>query len=134
VSLALFPRVFVVDDEKVIASTIAAILNMNGYSAKFFTDPLEALAAAQSDIPELLLSDVAMPGFSGIDLATEVRAQYPQCKILLFSGHAATMDLLEEARAQGQDFHLVMKPVHPSELLAKIGLLRDDRGATRRAS
>ena len=62
------PRVFVVDDEPVIASTLAAILRMNGFSARFFTCPLEALAAARSESPDLVISDVAMPGISGIDL------------------------------------------------------------------
>jgi CheY-like chemotaxis protein len=41
------PAVFVVDDEHTIASTLAAILKMNGYSATSFTSPLEALAAAR---------------------------------------------------------------------------------------
>jgi DNA-binding NtrC family response regulator len=117
------PRVFVVDDEHVIASTLAAILNMNGFSAEFFTRPLEALAASQSDIPDLLISDVTMPGLSGIDLAVQMRAQHPNCKILLFSGQTATLDLLEDARNQGHDFHLLQKPVHPSDLLAEIGTL-----------
>ncbi len=117
------PRVFVVDDEHVIASTLAAILNMNGFSAEFFTRPLEALAASQTDIPDLLISDVAMPGFSGIDLAIQMRAQHPKCKILLFSGQTTTMDLLQDARNQGHDFHLLQKPVHPSEILSTIGTL-----------
>jgi DNA-binding response OmpR family regulator len=112
------PRIFVVDDEYVIASTLAVILNRNGFSARPFTRPLEALAAAQSDIPDLLISDVAMPGLSGIDLAIQMRAQHPKCKILLFSGQAATLDLLEDASNQGHDFHLLLKPVHPTELLS----------------
>jgi DNA-binding NtrC family response regulator len=114
------PRIFVVDDEQVIASTLAVILNMNGFSARFFTRPLEALAAAQLDIPDFLLSDVAMPGLSGIDLAIEMRAQHPTCKILLFSGQAASQDLLEDARKRGHDFHLLQKPVHPTKLLSEI--------------
>jgi FixJ family two-component response regulator len=117
------PRVFVVDDEHVIASTLAAILNMNGFSAEFFTRPLEALAASQSVIPDLLISDVAMPGLSGIDLAIQMRAKHPKCKILLFSGQADTLDLLEDARDRGHDFHLLQKPVHPSEILSTIGTL-----------
>jgi DNA-binding response OmpR family regulator len=121
------PRIFVVDDEQVIASTLAVIFNMNGYSARCFTRPIEALTAAQSDIPDLLISDVAMPGLSGVDLAIQMRAQYPKCKILLFSGQAATLDLIEDARAQGHDFHLLLKPVHPTELLAEIGTLRDGK-------
>ncbi len=117
------PRVFVVDDEHVIASTLAAILKRQGYSATAFTSPLEALAAAQLDAPDLLLSAVAMPGFSGVDLATQVKAQCPECKILLFSGQASTQDLLEDARCQGHDFQLLQKPVHPSVMLSRIGAL-----------
>ena len=119
------PRIFVVDDEPVISSTLAAIFNMNGYLARSFTDPIEALAAAQSDAPDLLISDVTMPGLSGVDLAIQMRARHPMCKILLFSGQAGTLDLLENARAQGHDFHLLLKPVHPTELLAEMGTLRD---------
>lgn len=116
--------IFVVDDEPVIASSLAAILQMNGFYARFFTSPLEALAAARSDSPDVVISDVAMPGLSGIDLAIQIRAQHPNCKILLFSGQAATLDLLEGARTQGYDFRLLQKPVIPSEFLSEIERLR----------
>jgi CheY-like chemotaxis protein len=115
------PRVFVVDDEHVIASTLAAILKMHGYSATYFTSPVEALAAARSTVPDLLISDVAMPGISGIDLAIQMKAQYPTCKVLLFSGQAASFDLLEDARVRGHDFDLLLKPVPPTEFLLEIG-------------
>jgi CheY-like chemotaxis protein len=123
VSSGPVPHIFVVDDEHVIASTLAAILKLHGYSATSFTSPLEALAAARSKAPDLLLSDVAMPGISGIDLAIQMKAQYPECKILLFSGHAATQDLLEDARSQGHNFQLLQKPVHPSVMLSMVGEL-----------
>ena len=116
-------RIFVVDDEPVIASSLAAILQMNGFCAKSFTSPLEALAAARAESPDLVISDVAMRGVSGVDLAIQMRAQYPACKILLFSGQAATLDLLEGARAQGYDFRLLQKPVHPSQFLSEIAEL-----------
>ena len=115
------PCVFVVDDQPVIASTLAAILQMHGFSAKFFTSPLEALAAARAKSPDLLISDVEMPGLCGIDLAIQMKAQYPTCKILLFSGRPSTLDLLDAARARGHNFDLLLKPVHPRELLSAIG-------------
>jgi len=115
------PRVFVVDDEHVIASTLAAILKLHGYSATSFTSPLEALAAARSRAPDLLISDVVMPDLSGVDLAILIKAECPECKILLFSGQAATQDLLKDARSQGHTFQLLQKPVHPSVMLSRVG-------------
>jgi CheY-like chemotaxis protein len=118
-------RIFVVDDEPVIASTLAAILQMNGFSTSFFTNPLDAFAAARSNAPELLISDVTMPGISGVDFAIKMRAQFPQCKILLFSGNPASLGLLEDARTQGHDFQLLVKPVLPDEFLLEIGKMVD---------
>lgn len=109
-----------VDDEPLIALTLVAILQMHGYSASFFTSPLDALAAARMKVPDLLISDVGMPGISGIDLAIRMKAQNPECKILLFSGAPSSIELLDSARAQGHDFDLLLKPVPPPQFLAEI--------------
>ncbi len=112
--------VFVVDDEPAIAFTLAAILKLNGYDARGFKNPLEALEEITIIRPDLLISDVVMPQLSGIDLAIRVKEQCPACKVLLFSGQAQTADLLEVARIQGHDFELLAKPIHPADLLARI--------------
>jgi CheY-like chemotaxis protein len=115
------PEVYVVDDEKVIAETLAMILNQAGFTAWAFEDPQEALrAAAFGSPPNLLISDVVMPGMSGIELAIRFRRAYTQCRVLLFSGQAATANLLELARSQGYDFEVLSKPVHPADLVAKL--------------
>ncbi|MGD0831177.1 MAG: response regulator [Terracidiphilus sp.] len=113
-------RVFVVDDEFVIASSLGMILRHKGFDAVSFQDPQEALAAARTQAPDLLISDVVMPGFSGIELAIQIKEQCPNCKILLFSGQAATAGLLQAAQEQGHDFEILSKPVHPTDLLKKI--------------
>jgi DNA-binding NtrC family response regulator len=115
------PRVFVVDDEDIIASTLAMILRLQGgFHASPFTKPLDALEAARLEAPDLLISDVVMPLFSGIELAIQVREDCPDCKVLLFSGSAATAHLLEAAGENGYDFELLLKPVHPADLLTQI--------------
>ncbi|MGA2349979.1 MAG: response regulator [Terracidiphilus sp.] len=120
-------RVFVVDDEDVIASTLAAILRFQGgFHATSFTDPVKALQAAHTEVPDLLITDVVMPQMSGIDLAIRLREVRPDCKVLLFSGQAATADLLEAARTSGHTFELLAKPVHPADLLASIRNLTED--------
>ena len=66
----------------------------------------------------MLISDVIMADLNGIDAAIRIRALLPNIKILLFSGQAATADLLEKARADGYEFEILAKPVHPQDLLA----------------
>lgn len=113
-------KVFVVDDESVIAATLAIILNQNGFQAESFTNPLQALEKARTDKPDLLISDVMMPEMTGVELAIAIKKACPECKILLFSGQAATAELLKTAGEQGNHFHLLTKPVHPADLLQSI--------------
>ena len=70
----------------------------------------------------MLITDVIMPGMTGIEVAIAVRNRLPDCKILLFSGQAATADLLEQAKTLGHEFEIVAKPIHPSDLLVKLGV------------
>jgi len=113
-------RVLVVDDEKVIADTLATILRNTGYESLSAYDGLGALLLCDTFCPELVISDVVMPGMNGIQLAMQIKQRYPDCKVLLFSGQAATANLLEEARRSGYDFEVLAKPIHPKELLAKL--------------
>ncbi|AXC15027.1 Chemotaxis regulator - transmits chemoreceptor signals to flagelllar motor components CheY [Acidisarcina polymorpha] len=113
-------RVLVVDDEPIIATTLATILRMNGFFATAFTDPVKALASALVDTPDLLISDIVMPGLSGIDLAIQIKALCPKCKVLLFSGQARTVNFLYDAERLGENFHILPKPVHPIDLLKAI--------------
>jgi CheY-like chemotaxis protein len=113
-------RVFVVDDEQVIALTLTTILNQSGFNATAFNDPIEALERAREESPNLVISDVVMPGMSGVELAIQLQALCPACKILLFSGQAATVDLLAAAKKDGHNFELLSKPIHPTDLLRSI--------------
>lgn len=117
------PKVLVVDDEHVIADTLAIILNQNGFDAQPIYTGEDAINQARRVRPNLLISDVIFKNeaITGIDVAIQVRRFVPGCKILLFSGQAATADLLETARAQGHEFEILAKPVHPQDLLSKLG-------------
>lgn len=103
-----------------IADTLSIILNRSGFEARAVYSGEAALQALGSFLPDVLISDVVMPGMSGIEAAIAFRTLRPNCKILLFSGQAATADLLHSAREQGQHFEIMVKPVHPSDLLAKL--------------
>ncbi len=112
--------VIVVDDEQLVADTIALILCSNGYQAVALYDPQSAIAQLETTRPAVVISDVEMPGMNGVQLAVLIRERYPDCRVLLFSGQAATVDLLDEARRNGYVFEILQKPIPPAELLAKI--------------
>jgi DNA-binding response OmpR family regulator len=114
------PIVLVVDDERVIADTLSIILSKSGFSTMTAYDGEGALKLAHATPPDLLISDVVMPGMTGVDLAITMKKIIPSCKVLLFSGQAATVDLLEQARHAGHDFTTLTKPVHPTDMLRRI--------------
>jgi CheY-like chemotaxis protein len=114
------PKVLIADDERVIADTLVMILNQSGFTARAVYSGETAVEQAQEFQPEMLISDVIMGGLNGIDAAIRIRALLPKIKILLFSGQAATADLLEKARTQGYEFEILAKPVHPQDLLDKL--------------
>ena len=113
-------RVIVADDERVIADTLAYILNQAGFEATAVYTGVEAVALAQTLKPDLLVTDVIMPDMNGIEAAINIRGFLPACKVLLFSGQAATAGLLDEARKRGYEFEILSKPVHPQDLVAKL--------------
>ena len=114
------PVVLVVDDEKVIADTLSMILSRSGFSTMAAYDGFTALELARATPPDLLISDVVMPGMTGVELAITVIQTIPGCKVLLFSGQAATVDLLEKARNAGHNFTTLTKPIHPTDMLNRI--------------
>ena len=113
-------RVLVVDDEHVIADTLCVILNQAGFNASAVYSGIEAVEFARNAKLDLIISDVAMPIMNGIEAMILVREFLPACKILLFSGHAATINLMTCASAQGHEFELISKPINPKDLLARL--------------
>ena len=119
-SQAYRPVVLVVDDECAIADSLSEILKHSGHNAISAYDGASALDIALMQPPDVLITDVVLPGMSGIELAITMRRIYPDCKVVLFSGNAATSSMLETATRAGHNFVLLTKPVHPTEMLSRI--------------
>jgi DNA-binding response OmpR family regulator len=114
------PVILIVDDEKVIADTLSIILTQAGFITMTAYDGETALRIANAITPALLISDVVMPGITGVELAIMLTESIPDLKILLFSGQASTVDLLERARRGGHYFTALTKPIHPTDMLKRI--------------
>jgi DNA-binding NtrC family response regulator len=117
-------KVLVVDDEQRITDSLRQILEGAGYQVACAYSPGQALVAAARSTPDVLLSDILMPEMNGFELALEVKKRFPDCRLILFSGQAATEELAHQFigvfAAKGLRFELLPKPVHPDVLLKKI--------------
>ena len=113
-------RVLIVEDSPTQAAHLKQLLEKQGYSVHHAANGTDALEIVLDYDPRLIISDVMMDDMNGIDAAINIRKFLPSCKILLFSGQAATAALLENARARGHQFEILKKPVHPQDLLAKL--------------
>lgn len=111
-------RIMVVDDDWVIADSLTEILRRSGYTTETAYDGTGALQMALLSPPELVITDVVLPGMNGVELATILKSVYPDCKILLCSGHGSTPELLSSPHCAPYDFTLLSKPVRPADLLA----------------
>jgi DNA-binding NtrC family response regulator len=87
--------------------------------ARAFTDPFAALMAARIEAPNLLLSDVIMPGLDGYALSSGVTEDCPQCKVLLFSGNPSVREDFARSAAE-KKLEILFKPVLPEDLLQAI--------------
>ena len=117
-------RVLILDDEQVIANTLALILNRSGYEARAVYSAEAAVETAREVSPDFLISDVIMRGMTGLEAAIRIAEMVPRCRIILFSGQASTADLLQEAEAAGHHFELLTKPVHPRTLIQRLNELK----------
>jgi CheY-like chemotaxis protein len=112
--------ILVVDDEKRIADTLKLILRSKGYTAEAVYDGQSAIERYRDLRPDLVISDVVMPQMNGVEMAIAIRQEFSNSHIVLFSGQAATAEIMEEARSHGYEFELLAKPIHPDELLQKV--------------
>jgi CheY-like chemotaxis protein len=114
------PKVLIADDERIIADTLAMILNLGGFEAQAVYSCVKALEMAPAFKPDLLISDVIMSELNGIEAAIRMKALLPDIRVFLLSGQTATAEMLEKEDADGYGFEVLAKPLHPGDLIRKL--------------
>jgi len=117
-------RVLVVDDERIIADSIALILRGRGFDSRAVYSGEDAAELALTWKPDAVISDVVMGKMDGVALAILLAQALPSCKVLLISGNNVTSQLLDESKKLGHDFPILAKPFPPEcvfEFLSQSG-------------
>ena len=125
-------KVLVVDDDEIMREVFRARLESWQIEARVAADGPQAQELLGSFAPDMVISDVVMPGMSGLELVKVVRERDPDCPVLLITGHG-TVDVAVDAMKQGaHDF--LTKPLDYDKLRATLEAMRRDLEARRTSS
>src|SRR5687767_11950585 len=102
-------RILVVDDEQGIRDVLKWELSAEGFHVSEAADGASALKALSNATYDLVISDVRMPGLSGVEVLRSVRKRAPETEVIISTGHATVETSIECLR--GGAFDLLQKPV-----------------------
>jgi CheY-like chemotaxis protein len=111
--LYLTPSLLVVDDEALVRTCLSEMLIESGYAVRDASDGFSALAAIRDEIPDLILSDLNMPGMSGFEFLSVVRRRFPSIRVIAMSSGFSGTDFPNGVAADA----FYQKGTHPTFLL-----------------
>ncbi len=112
-------RILVVDDEANARTALAALLRDEGYLVETAADGYKALPKLEEHEPDLILTDLRMPGLDGIELVRRARARDPECAAVVMTAYGAVESAVEAMREGASDY--LGKPINFEELLIVLG-------------
>lgn len=116
-------RILVIDDEEGIRNAIRRALSMEGYEVVLASDGVEGERVFREGPPDLVITDIFMPGKEGVELVNDLIADYPDVKIIVMSGGARMAEndnlefLLGVAESAGAR-RVIKKPFELDDILA----------------
>lgn len=111
-------RILIVDDEEELVSTLTQRLALRGFQAEGATSAAEALRRVGEHDFSVMVLDVKMPGLDGLELLAQIKQEYPDLPVILFTGHTSVRDA--ERGMQVGAFDYLVKPIDIDQLVEKI--------------
>lgn len=110
--------VLVVDDAAFMRMRLTKILTGEGHEVVEAGNGLEAIAAYEEHKPDVVLMDITMPEMDGLQALREIRAKFPDAKVIMCSALGQESTVIEAIKSGAKDF--VVKPFQPEVVLAAI--------------
>ncbi len=111
-------KILVVDDVDTIARVYARFLEREGYEVRIAFNGEQALEEWEKFHPDVVISDIRMPGMSRFELANTIRKKAPKQKIILMTGYADEAEVLQQQKSHG--FPFFTKPADLQIVVSKI--------------
>jgi CheY-like chemotaxis protein len=117
-------RILIVDDERLVADTLALVFQKGGFQTKAAYSVDEAMEDVRAFVPDLLLCDITMPGKDGLVLVEEITQELPGCRIMVLTGFYSNLKAVYDKLGNlARPVSVYTKPCEPGELLRQASLL-----------
>src|SRR5947208_4776237 len=126
--IGMSTSILVVDDERAIQDTLAWCLRTDGHEVRTAGSGEEALAIMADQGFDLIISDIIMPGLSGVDLLRKVHVLQPQTLFVLITAFATVETAVEALREGVSDY--IVKPFKLDELRLRVRRLLEHQAAS----
>ena len=114
-------RILIVDDDAVQGTTLARVLELEGYRTEVADSGRSALAAIDQQVYDLVLTDLKMPGMDGMELFRQVHKRRPDLPVMIVTAHGTIETAIDAVREGVVDF--IQKPVYAEELIHRFSHL-----------
>lgn len=112
------PTIDIIDDDPAMRDSLAFLLDVNGYSTRAYATASEFFAHVQSVVPDCVISDIRMPGMSGLELVRKLKINRVPCPVIAITGHGDVALAVEAMKAGAADF--IEKPFDDDALLSAV--------------
>ena len=118
-------KILVAEDEEITLNNIVDTLQEEGYKVVSSRNGADALQMIEKDHFDVLITDIKMPGMSGIELLDKVRGHHPETEVIIITGFGSISSAVEAMKKGAVDY--ITKPFDLDELLLKVGKIFQQR-------
>lgn len=116
-------KILLIEDEKITRITLGDTLRDEGHSIKTSIDGNEGLKAIKNDSYDVVISDLNLPGISGLEILEYSKKKNPRCEFIIMTAYASVETAIEALKKGAYDY--ITKPFHPDELVTMINHISD---------
>src|SRR3989338_205484 len=121
-------KVFVIDDELNIRSTVKEALEEEGHEVVCYESPVRALEAMEQASPDLIVTDLVMPEMDGLELIKRTKTIDPEVNVVVITGDASLESAIGAIRTGASDY--LVKPFKIADLLGVVKKALNQKGFT----
>lgn len=111
-------KILLIDDEIDICNTMSMILEFEGYGVRYFTNPTDGYDEALSNLYDLIILDISMPGLNGLELLKRLNEAHVNSTVMFMTAHGSIENAVKATRLGAFDF--LEKPVDREKLLISV--------------